>query len=349
MQQNNLQIQTNGFIGEKEESENKNYTIFELGEKKYAIETKNVLEINKIMEFDYPNKMPSYVLGLIQFDQSPIGVIDLREVFKTDRVVYDLNAKIIIVQIDKTKENIAFICDRVLDITKLPSAKIHSIPYQENGSIYNGLFIDKGENIYILNVENILKYIDENLAKYEYQKSPDNYFVNDEKSLNVLRERRKFTKKVKQDVQAPKPLYDMGVSFMINDVKYYINMASVKEFYKVNNSKFIKLPSVPEYIYGLINIKGEYITVLDIRSFFNNSNTMIKEKSTIIIINSKEYKLGILADEICESMNIDFEEIIQNKLQKQEENVNLEFVKDGEIYQILDIDQLLKDERLTIC
>ena len=49
------------------------------------------------------------------------------------------------------------------------------------------------------------------------------------------------------------------------------------------------------------------------------------------------------------SMNIDFEEIIQNKLQKQEENVNLEFVKDGEIYQILDIDQLLKDERLTIC
>lgn len=126
-------------------------------------------------------------------------------------------------------------------------------------------------------------------------------------------------------------------------------MASVKEFYKVNNSKFIKLPSVPEYIYGLINIKGEYITVLDIRSFFNNSNTMIKEKSTIIIINSKEYKLGILADEICESMNIDFEEIIQNKLQKQEENVNLEFVKDGEIYQILDIDQLLKDERLTIC
>ena len=146
MQQNNLQIQTNGFLSEKEESENKNYTIFELGEKKYAIETKNVLEINKIMEFDYPNKMPSYVLGLIQFDQSPIGVIDLREVFKTDRVVYDLNAKIIIVQIDKTKENIAFICDRVLDITKLPSAKIHSIPYQENGSIYNGLFIDKGEN-----------------------------------------------------------------------------------------------------------------------------------------------------------------------------------------------------------
>ena len=38
MQQNNLQIQTNGFLSEKEETENKNYTIFELGEKKYAIE-----------------------------------------------------------------------------------------------------------------------------------------------------------------------------------------------------------------------------------------------------------------------------------------------------------------------
>ena len=126
-------------------------------------------------------------------------------------------------------------------------------------------------------------------------------------------------------------------------------MASVKEFYKVNNSKFIKIPNTPEYIFGLINIKGDYITVIDIRRFFNTSKTEIKEKSTIIILNSAEYKVGILADEICESMNVNFEEILQNRLNSQEENKMLEFVKDGEIYQVLDVEKLFQDERLTIC
>ena len=121
------------------------------------------------------------------------------------------------------------------------------------------------------------------------------------------------------------------------------------ENFKVNNSKFIKLPSVPDYIFGLINIKGEYITVLDIRKFYGDSSTEIKEKSTIIIINSEDFKLGILADEILESMNINFEEIIQNKIQKQEELPTMEFVKNNEIYQVLNVDQLLEDERLTLC
>ena len=125
-------------------------------------------------------------------------------------------------------------------------------------------------------------------------------------------------------------------------------MAHVKEFYKVNNSKFIKIPNTKDYIYGLTNIKGEYITVLDLRRFFHNPKTTIKEKSTIIILNSEEYKIGILADEICESMNIDFEELIQNKIHKQDDNKPMEFVKDNEIYQILDVEKLFQDERLTI-
>lgn len=353
MQENNIQMKNNGLIQNQKNDKSKNYTIFELGEKKFALETKRVLEILKIMEFDYPNKMPSYVLGLIQFEQSPLGVVDLREVFKAQRVVYGLNSKIIVVQTkikeEKEKAKIAIICDRVLDIKKLSLNKIHPLPYQEDSSIYEGLYINKSENIYILNIEHILKYIEKNLAKYKYAESPNKYIVHDEKSLKILKERKKFIKQIKQDVQSPKPLYDMGVSFIINDIKYYINMASVREFYKVNNSKFIKIPSAPDFIFGLINIKGEYLAVLDIRKFFNYSNTMIREKSTIIILNSDEFKLGILADEICESMNINYEEIIQNKLQKQDENPNLEFVKDGELYQILDIEQLLKDERLTIC
>lgn len=350
MIENNLKLNINSSLIVNNEKQNKksiNYTLVEINKKIYAIETKNVLEIIKLVELDYPNKMPSYIMGLIEYDKEPIGVFDLREIFKQERITYDLSSKIVIIKSEN--ETISIICDKIIDIKKLNTDKIRPIPYQQEINFYKGIFIEEDTNIYILNIDNILEYTKNNPEKFFNNSSTQKYIIDDEKSKEILKERKNFLSKVEQDVQNNVPLYDMGVSFIINNIKYYINMASVREFFKVNNSKFIKIPCTPDYIFGLINIKSEYITVLDIRRFFNNTKTEIKEKSTIIILNSNEFKIGILADEICESMNIDFDEIIQNKLQKQEENKMLEFVKDGEIYQVLDIDKLLKDEKLTIC
>ena len=346
--QNNIVASDGNFIEiDKQEDLSEYYTLIEINEKIFGIKTKSVLEIVKVMELDYPNKMPPCILGIIEYEQAPIGVIDLREVFKNKRIVYDLSAKILILRTEKA--TVSIICDKVLDIKKLNKDKIHLLPYQKRTDFYEGLYINEEENIYILNVENIISYIESNSEVFENNSNEINYIVDDEQSKKVLTERKNFLLKVTDDVPTITPLYDRGVSFIINNVKYYINMASVKEFFKVNNSKFIKIPSTPDYIFGLINIKGDYITVVDIRRFFNTSKTEIKEKSTIIILNSIDYRVGILADEICESMNVDFEEILQNRLNSQEENKMLEFVKDGEIYQVLDAEKLFQDERLTIC
>ena len=344
MQQNNLILQNQLF--EQNTIEEENYTFVEIDSKTYAIQTSNVLEILKIMELDCPNIMPSCILGILKYEQSPVGVIDLREVFKSKRIVYDLSAKLLILK--AANQLNAIICDKVIDIKKLDKSKIHPFPYSKEADFFDGVYTNADENIYIINIENIANYIEKNPDKFP-NTSANPYIVDDENSKEILKERKNFISKSFEDIQTTIPLYDRGVSFIINDIKYYINMASVKEFYKVNNAKFVKVPNTPDYIFGLINIKGDYVTVLDIRKFFNTSETTVKEKSTIIILNSSEYKIGILADEICESMNVDFDEIIQNRLSNQEDNKMMEFVKDGEIYQVLDIETLFKDERLTIC
>lgn len=345
MQDNNLVL--NSFNApEIHEDNSENYTLIEINLRKYAIKTKEVLEIIKVVELDYSHEMPSYVLGIINFEKTPIGVVDLREVFKKERITYDLSAKIIVIKTQNTYS--AIICDRVYDITKLNQDLIQPIPYQQDANFFDGLYLNNGESIYILNIDNILNYTQTNSDKFKNQDNRLKHIVDDEESRNILKSRKDFLTKITAEVDNQTKLYDSGVTFSINEVKYYINMASVKEFYKVNNSKFITIPNTKDYIFGLTNIKGEYITVLDLRRFFDKSKTQIKEKSTIIILNSQEFKLGILADEICESMNIDFEEIIQNRLQKQDDNKTMEFVKDNEIYQVLDIEKLLQDERLTI-
>ena len=347
MTDSNLTLQPNSLLQEIQKAENEIHTLIEIDKKIYAIETKNVLEIVKIMELDYPYNLPSCILGIMEYEQTPIAVIDLREILKNERITYNLSAKILVIKTEKSTT--ALICDNVVDVKKINLSKIKDIPYMTQNSLYKGVFMENEKDVYILNIDAIEEYIKKNPEKYLNKENNEKYIINDEISKKTLQERKKFLTKITQDIQTNTPLYDMGVSFSINNVKYYINMASVKEFFKVNNTKFIKIPSTPDFIYGVANIKGEYITVLDIRKFFNNSKTHIKEKSTIIILNSNEFKIGILADEICESLNINFEEIIQNKLQKQEQTSTREFVKDGEIYQVLDVDKLLQEDKLTIC
>ncbi len=344
MQQNSLTFQSSSQLQTNDESEN--YTLIEINKKVCALKTSDVLEITKIMELEYPNKMPSCVLGIIKYEQTPLALLDIREVFKRERIVYDLSAKIVVIETNTTKTSI--ICDRVLDIKKLSKNKIHKLPYQSDTNFYDGIYINNEENIYLLNIDKICQYIEQHPEKYENTEPASNYIVSDDEAKKILKERKNFLIKDIQDVQNNTPLFDRGVSFLINGVKYYINMASIKEFYKVNNSKFIKVPNTPDFIFGLVNIKGDYITVLDIRRFYSNPKTTIKEKSTIIILNSQEYKIGILADEICESINVDFEEILQKRIQTQEDGKMSEFVKDNEIYQVVDIEKLFQDDRLTI-
>lgn len=328
------------------ENNSLDYTLVEIDSKKFGIKTQDVLEIIKVVEMDFSHQMPSYVLGLIEFENSPIGVIDLREILGIERVVYDLSAKIVVVKSGEIVTSI--VCDSVYDIKKLPENKLQPIPYQQDGYIFDGIYSENSENIYLLNIGNVLNYARANSQKFLPKNVNEIYLVDDENSKEILKNRKELLAKIVTDLQNTKALYDKGVSFSVNDTKYYINMASVKEFYKVNNSKFIKIPNTKDYIYGLINIKGEYITVLDLRRFLHYPKTEIKEKSTIIILNSQEYKLGILADEIGENIDVDFDEIIQNRLSHQEDSKMMEFVKDNEIYQVLDVEKLLKDERLTI-
>lgn len=345
MQENSLILDKQNFL-EAPKKNNINYTLIEINSQKYGIKTSDVLEIVKVMELDTNHQMPSYILGLMEFENAPIGVIDLREIFGHERIVYDLSAKIVVVKINEII--VSFICDSVFDIKKLLCEKIQDIPYQQDIVFFDGIYSQDSENIYLLNIENIINFTKTNAHKFLYDDSSMKYLVCDEASKEVLKERKRLLIKVVNELQGTKALYDKGVSFCINDTKYYINMASVREFFKVNNSKFIKVPNTKDYIYGIVNIKGEYITVLDLRRFLNYPKTQIKEKSTIIILNSNEYKLGILADEIGESMDVDFDEIIQNRLNHHEDTKMMEFVKDNEIYQVLDVEKLLLDERLTI-
>lgn len=99
------------------------------------------------------------------------------------------------------------------------------------------------------------------------------------------------------------------------------------------------VPKAPNYIKGLINLRGNIKSLVDINLLLKvNSN---KEQNNIIILNIKDEEIGISVDEVEEVLDID-----EKLIQKVESNQSARYIKgifnnDEKLITIIDIDSLL--------
>ncbi len=77
-----------------------------------------------------------------------------------------------------------------------------------------------------------------------------------------------------------------------------------------NILEFFKIPSAPDYIEGMINLRGKVHTVFNLRKRFNLPCPEFNESNKIIMANTADSIVGIIADEVKEIIkveNSDFE------------------------------------------
>ncbi len=85
--------------------------------------------------------------------------------------------------------------------------------------------------------------------------------------------------------------------FSIIDETYGLPLSSVKEV--IGLSPITKVPNVPEYFKGLINLRGQIISVIDLRAKLNLPKADYREKKTcIIILELDGFILGIIVDDV---------------------------------------------------
>ena len=113
-------------------------------------------------------------------------------------------------------------------------------------------------------------------------------------------------------------------------------------FYKYSETKIIKIPCTPNFVAGLISIKGDYLTVIDLKRYFDNEPSKITDKSTIIVIQSQDFKVGFIADEISANLNIQAGDLFPNK------NEVIEYVKDNKLYLVLNVAEILNNEKIYV-
>lgn len=86
------------------------------------------------------------------------------------------------------------------------------------------------------------------------------------------------------------------VEFRIAHEIYALALKRIRIIHPLKSLTFI--PGTPDFIKGVINLRGEIISVVDLKIFFDLPDQEFTKLSQVIILTSDEMEYGILADEI---------------------------------------------------
>ncbi|MEJ2423364.1 MAG: chemotaxis protein CheW [Candidatus Thiodiazotropha sp.] len=97
------------------------------------------------------------------------------------------------------------------------------------------------------------------------------------------------------------------VTFILMDEVYGINVMQVQEVLRV--TEIAPVPGAPSYVLGIVNLRGNVVTVIDTRKRFGLASTELDDSSRIIVIESERQVVGILVDAVAEVVELRENEI----------------------------------------
>ena len=135
------------------------------------------------------------------------------------------------------------------------------------------------------------------------------------------------------------------VTFCLENEKYGINVMQVQEVLRI--SEIAPVPGAPDYVLGIINLRGNVVTVIDTRKRFGLKPRELGDSTRIVIVEANEQVVGILVDSVAEVVDLKVSEIESAPNVGTEESSK--FIQgvasqDDELLIIVDLNKLLTDE-----
>lgn len=140
------------------------------------------------------------------------------------------------------------------------------------------------------------------------------------------------------------------LTFSLADEDYGIGILRIKEI--IGMMPVTSVPRTPEYVKGVINLRGKVIPVIDLRVRFKMEKTDYTDRTCIIVVEvgAMEMIIGIVVDAVSEVLNIKKEDIEETPTFGTDLNTDyiLGMAKmEGGVKILLDIDTVLNTDALS--
>ena len=135
------------------------------------------------------------------------------------------------------------------------------------------------------------------------------------------------------------------VTFRLENESYGINVMQVQEVLRY--TEIAPVPGAPPYVLGIINLRGNVVTVIDTRSRFGLPNEDTTDQTRIVIIEAENQVVGILVDAVAEVVYLRQSEIETTPNVGNDESAK--FIqgvchKNDELLILVDLEKFMTDE-----
>jgi len=137
------------------------------------------------------------------------------------------------------------------------------------------------------------------------------------------------------------------LTFYIGNESYGIEVRYVTEI--IGMQAITEIPELPEYVKGIINLRGKIIPVMDVRLRFRKESKEYNDRTCIIVIDIRDISIGLIVDTVSEVITIPEQDIVEPP--KMNKNFSNRYVKNigkvgNDVKLLLDCEKLLTDDEI---
>ncbi|MBI4639963.1 MAG: chemotaxis protein CheW [Candidatus Tectomicrobia bacterium] len=174
-----------------------------------------------------------------------------------------------------------------------------------------------------------------------------------ERTLQPTLEERKKILKARAQALAQEPKEEEAaeeslevIEFLLAYERYGIESSSIREVYPLK--ELTPLPCTPPFVLGIINVRGQILSIIDIKKLFGLPENGLTNLNKVIIVRTDDMELGILADAILGIRSISLEDI-QPALPTLT-GIHAEYLRGvtKERLVVLDVEKILSDKKIIV-
>jgi len=254
--------------------------IFNIGIEEYAFSISCVKEIIKLPDIMKIPNTASYVEGVLSIRNQLLAVINLGRLLGMNCKQTDEYSRVVIIN----NGNLTFgvIVDKVSQVMRVQndSFKKSNLGASGSGMEYiKGFFnLNNGKRlVMVLEPLNLVSYEDVNsVLSLDSKKNTDGISLN----MGEIENNQEHV-----------------VVFKLGKDEFGIRINHVKEVNRISN--IVHFPGAPAFIDGMVNLRGDVIPILNLKTMFNN-NSSAYDSSKFLVVEFGNKRIGIMIDSVSE-------------------------------------------------
>lgn len=141
---------------------------------------------------------------------------------------------------------------------------------------------------------------------------------------------------------------DKYLTFIVAEESYAIEIEHVTEI--IGIQPITQVPELPDYIVGIINLRGKIIPVMDVRLRFKKGYRQYNDRTCIVVIQINHLSIGLIVDSVADVLDIPQENVMKPPEIKKSGGRYIKAVGKTleDVHLVLDCDRLLNDQEYEI-